>query len=1054
MLKGIRRVVVLASFLLLAVTGFAAEAPLIRIVPLHGHRKSVSQPNTPLARPPQSIEAIAAALRDRLASSPHRTSRVLALGTLQSKIGNELGRDRVIERGLREGRGTPLEILGESPSRTASLSSAPVDSLEAAKQFLNANRGTLHIADPERELVLDRDQVDELGRRHFRFSQQLDGVRVWPSDLNVHLNASGGVERIDGSYAPTPRLLVKDPLVDGSRATRLALRAVHAGPAATITAPELIVYTPLHRRPRLAWKMDVSATLLSRWTVIIDATNGVMLDALSRNMTENAVGSGIDLSGVRRPLNLWHDSAGYSMIDTTKPMYNTSSRPPNVNDTRGAIIIYDAANQPPTSTPDSIGPLQVSASTNPTFWSIPATVSAAYWLSFTYDYYLSVFNRNSIDGKAGTISGMTRFGSNYQNAMWLDGSSLMVFGDGDAYAASVDVIGHEMTHGVTSKSAGLIYKDQSGALNEAMSDIFGKMIDSRATGATDWLIGSHLSHPIRSMSDPGRFGDPAKMSDYVNTTSDHGGVHTNSGIISKAFYNLAEGLDGGIGKQDAQRIFYRALTEHLVKSSQFIDARVSTIASAEELFGIGSKQALATARAFDAVEVFDATAVPAPKTIPAIEGQDATLFIYYNATTKSYFLARKEIGSDGADGATLSRFDVSASRPSISGDGTVAAFIDSVNDVCLISTDGSQQEKCLDLPKSGIRVSSVAMSPDAARFGFVLLDSQGKPDNQIDLIDLTSKTVRPITLNAPATDAGNFSSILFADAMALTADGNFVVFDALNALILSDGSLVGAWSIYALDFDSGDVFDVVPPIPDIDIESPSLGKTSDDLITFEAVDSATGKSTVLAGNLESGDTAIIGSVQGVPAAPSFMGDDLGIVYAAPSSSLTGASLIVQRLEADHVTPRGSASVWLNDGAYAAMYRRGTYAGPTTTPGSLGFAGSTFRGNAGSEATITVARRSGNKGSVSIVYSITGGSASAGRDYSPVSGSLAWSDGDTTGKTFTVQLLPGAVGNSTVVFALSSPTGGASVDVGNTTLFIAAGFVPPPQSPAKRRAARH
>ena len=211
-----------------------------------------------------------------------------------------------------------------------------------------------------------------------------------------------------------------------------------------------------------------------------------------------------------------------------------------------------------------------------------------------------------------SIHAIVRYGENYKNAFWIPGSNLIVFGDGRPFAGALDIVGHELTHGVIEHSANLLYQDQPGALNEAFADIFGEMIEAKkkeeeeGEGPPDWITGRDLARPSPGSPDLGRpvrnlenpeaflthFGRPypKKMSDFFHIQEDNGGVHINSTIIGHAFYLLAEGLNGAIGLRAAERIFYRALTFHLVQNSQFIDARLACIQAAEVLFGLGSNR--------------------------------------------------------------------------------------------------------------------------------------------------------------------------------------------------------------------------------------------------------------------------------------------------------------------------------------------------------------------------------------------------------------------------------------------------------------------------------
>lgn len=240
----------------------------------------------------------------------------------------------------------------------------------------------------------------------------------------------------------------------------------------------------------------------------------------------------------------------------------------------------------------------------------------------------------------------------------------------DRYAASLDVIGHELTHGVANSvgTKGVLeYTGQSGALNESFADIFGEMIESRSNGGSpDWLLGTVLNRIVRNLSNPpailrvDRITYPKKMSEFVplplTEAGDGGGVHINSSIINRAYYLIAAGLGGGIGISDSEQIFYRTLTTKCLPQSQFIDARVGAIASAEDLFGVGSRQAVKVAEGFDAIELYAApVSVPhSPTNLPAVFAPESTLWLYYDSSTFDYSLGRYEAAlGDTASGARL-----------------------------------------------------------------------------------------------------------------------------------------------------------------------------------------------------------------------------------------------------------------------------------------------------------------------------------------------------------------------------------------------------------------
>ena len=926
--------------------------------------------------------------------------------------------------------GTPRQLrpLSHQPDIR---SEAVADPLEAARTFLRANRGLLRINDPDRELIATAEVADALGGRHIRFEQQWKDVPVWPAELIVHLDAAGRVELVDGGHVPSPRRISRKPAISATDAIKRAnMNGASAGP------PQLIVHARNGRRPRLAWKMTISESLVRQWIVVVDAMTGAVLQRFNNVKTAAVTGSGIDLSGATRTLRLWQEGSTFYMLDTSKAMFDPTSGPPSPQTTRGGIFVSDFLHG------ERQFSLVRSASANS--WPVRDSVSAAFWLAQTYDYYLARHGRNSIDGNKGTIAAAVRYGVAYLNAFWVDEQQLMVFGDGQTFAASLDVIAHEMTHGVTNHSANLVYEGQSGALNEAMSDVFGEMAEANFYGTNDWLIGTHIggSGAIRSMSDPRLFGDPAKMSQFVHTTDDNGGVHINSGIINRAFYLLAQGMQGAIGRTDAERIFYRALTQHLTKDSQFIDARIAAITSAQELFGASSVQAQKTAAAFDAVEIFAASETPDEDPIPVVAGSDATLFLFRDGAT--WLLGRRE-GNDPTDGVQLSELPAAESRPAVTGNGAIGVFVSDDHDVCLIPTNAAAEATCADFPSDGILVSSVGISPDGTRFGFVLLGPDDVPENLIYVVDLGTDDTTVYDLSVPTNDNEEQSSVVFADAMTFTADGRFLVYDALNEFD-SDAGPWSAWSIYALDLESGQPFDIVPAIEGLDIGFPALGHTSDDLLTFEAYDSETDEVIVYAADLDTGTVVEVGSDQSVAAAPSFTGDDRAIIYAVRASNSTGANLVRQNLAADHLTPTGSRTPWIESAAYGVMYRRGTYSGPTTTPGKIEFSSATYNVTEGSIVTITVLRTGGNSGPLSASFSTSNLTATAGSDYTATSGTVSWADGEEDPKTFLVRAIADQKTESTETVRLTLT--GSSVGTPSTSTLTIANVK------TRRRGARH
>src|SRR5512140_3426032 len=242
----------------------------------------------------------------------------------------------------------------------------------------------------------------------------------------------------------------------------------------------------------------------------------------------------------------------------------------------------------------------------------------------TYDLYWDIYQRNSLDGNGMRLDSTVHYEQQYDNAFW-DGNQ-MVYGDGDGqlfhrFTLAVDVIGHELTHGVTQFTSNLNYSNQSGALNESVSDIFGSLVKQRQRNQpaadADWLIGQGLftatvkGVALRSMKEPGtahndpvlgKDPQPGHMRDYVDTTEDNGGVHINSGIPNHAFYLMAVAM-GGFAWEKAGKIWYVAARDKWNSNTDFQHACDLTYQTAGELYGVGSAEQQGVKYGWDGVGI-------------------------------------------------------------------------------------------------------------------------------------------------------------------------------------------------------------------------------------------------------------------------------------------------------------------------------------------------------------------------------------------------------------------------------------------------------------------
>jgi len=513
-----------------------------------------------------------------------------------TKDASQFGKDAKVN--WKKGQTVPSFVHGK-------LSTKAYKDQAAVKQFLKENK-SLYQLDADNDLTLLDVQKDELGSKHYNFVQSVQGIPVDGAKFKVHTDKNGIITAINGDVFPAASNYFKGNLK--ARVTKGAalskawdsinltkektLTNAEAGPAGTkfedtVEKAELVVYKKANDF-YLAYKINLQfiQPYGANWVVYVDAVNGNVLDSYNAVADGATTGSGYGVLGDYKTLNTYYSNGTYYLYDVTKPMSG-------VIETRTA--------QSRTQLP---GNYSVDADNKFNAVSQGADVDANYYAGKVYDYYKNTFNRNSFDNNGATIRSSVHYSRNYNNAFW--NGSQMVYGDGDGVtfrplSGALDVVAHELTHAVTERTAGLDYVNQSGALNESISDTFGVFLDKG-----DYLIGEDVYTPnksgdaLRSLSNPTLYNQPDHMNNYVYTTSDNGGVHTNSGIPNKAAYLTISSL----GTAVAEKIYYRALTIYLNPQSNFSDARASLLAAAADLYGTGSTQYNAVASAWNQVGVY------------------------------------------------------------------------------------------------------------------------------------------------------------------------------------------------------------------------------------------------------------------------------------------------------------------------------------------------------------------------------------------------------------------------------------------------------------------
>lgn len=444
-----------------------------------------------------------------------------------------------------------------------------------------------------RDLVTDAD-----GAQHVRVERRFKGLRVIGGDMVVHMNRAGA-------------------FVDASRTLRQAV-ALELWPSLARPAlhSELVVYAR-GERPQLAWLThwhgEQADGTPSELNVVTDAHDGSELDRWDDIHTAPATGTGRTLFLGDVPISTDSTSTGFLLQDPTRGNMKTLDMR---NRQRGGVNMTDADN---------------TWGNNATSDRATVAADAHFGAAKTWDYFLNVHGRNGIRNDGVGANSRVHYGRSYANAFWSDDCFCMTYGDGNGSIrplVSLDVAGHEMTHGVTSRTAGLIYSGESGGINEATSDIFGTMVEYYAANASDtpdYLIGEKLlagGSGFRNMVNPSSDGVSA---DCWYPSVGNIDVHYSSGIGNHFFFLLAEGTTAGqpsktcaagntrvatgngtltgIGRAKAEKIWFRALTVYMTSSSNYAAARAATLSAAADLYGAGSAEVGAVATAWAAVNV-------------------------------------------------------------------------------------------------------------------------------------------------------------------------------------------------------------------------------------------------------------------------------------------------------------------------------------------------------------------------------------------------------------------------------------------------------------------
>lgn len=810
-------------------------------------------------------------------------------------------------------------IKGKRMTPSKFLKKGNLESMEKiARKFISDNRNLLNLSNPMEELKIKKQWTDKTGKKHFKYRQTVNDIPIFGKELSVHLDENNSVYMLNGRFEITPEEINTSPNITEEEALTSVLEHLDFREQPLIDPKsEKVIYTHPNGEMILTWEIDITPTIDERWIYFINAIDGQFVHRIKNIHKAIVVASGTDLNSTTRSFNAWSDSGFFYAVDPSTPTADSPYAPLTDGiSPSGDTVIYSADNG------DGSSLYYLSSSSQTSGWD-PSGVSASYNTRQVFDYWKNRHGRNSIDNNNMNLLVVVHFKTDYDNAFW--NGSMMVFGDGQTYfsdlAGSLDVAAHEMTHGVIEHSAGLIYENQSGALNESFADIFGAMVDS-----DDWLIGDDITivspGHLRSLANPasGLSPQPTKMSEYLNLPNnedgDYGGVHINSGIPNRAAYLIAEGLTEeslgtSIGRSDTEEIYYLALTTYLTAFSNFIDARNALVQAATDLYGASSVQVVAVNRAFDIVEILtDTSSGPndtSPTDVDTTAGDDVMVYLSPvdgthdgSGTFEKYSLNIQNLTSfppySGVDDKELHYIADSVTnprytRPTIYTDskGTTILWVGEDYNIHSIDSAGSNY---FQITNTG-DIWSISASPD----GRFIAYTPAIESNLIFLYDVASDRTYDYAV-AQSSGVSTDNIVIAVDSIAFDYSGEKIVFDFLNCFSTPDNSCGNGngyeyWSIGVLNITELSnglfLFPFPNQSPAFNIGYPSFAYNNSFVLALDVVDYSSFatagdpiESQVWTFNLETQESALVADV-GIPTAndktaeawgiPSFWGSD-------------------------------------------------------------------------------------------------------------------------------------------------------------------------------------
>jgi len=855
---------------------------------------------------------------------------------------------------VRNEQGMPIYI--EGIPRRANQVGKTID--QQVWSYLDALKNTLKIHSPQDELDIQAIEKDELGQVHVKLQQYIQGVKVYGAEIWLHQNQQQ-IELMNGYLYPSPQLQNMLPTLTEQQAIAQAQASVsklynikdlsqnelQVLGKSPIQA-ELVVFH-LNRdldAEQLAWMVTIVPHLGHEFLIFVNARTGTILqqfDQVCRLHEHLSPPDGPkkaqarDLFNINQTVDVYEFQGGFYMLDASRAGMFDSRRSKIPNNPVGAIWTIDAQNNSPSN--DNFEAAHIFSSNNS--WSNQKAVSAHYNAGKAYEYFLSKFSRNSINGQGGNIVSFINVteddGSAMDNAFWH--GTAMFYGNGDrAFSAplakSLDVAGHEISHGVVQNSANLEYFGESGALNESFADVFGVLIDRDDFKLGEDVVNTSIyrSGALRDMANPNNGGtslsspgyQPANITQQYRGTEDNGGVHINSGIPNKAFHLMAT----TIGKDKTEKIYYRALTNYLVRSSKFVDMRLAIVRAAMDLHGANSAEVKSANDAFDGVGIKIQNTGggnggnTTTTTVCDLESNPGTpLVLLTNENNSAIYSAN---GQGSLIGNPLIDIEI-LSKPSCTDNGSFCVFVGADKTLYGIDFNARKFEQLENQPIW----RNAAISKEGEKIA-LLTDELS---NQIIIFDFVSGQQTQFDLYKPTTAQGvSTGDVQYADVMEWDYNGEYLIYDAFNELNSSFGenlnywdiSFLRAWDNQSNSFGDGLILSLFTGLPEnVSVGNPTLAKNSACVLAIDYLDEFENTYQVVGLNFETGESDII-SENNTLGSPNYATDDEGIIFDFLNNG-TEQLLAYRELADNKISPKnddilifvegGSRGTWITTG---------------------------------------------------------------------------------------------------------------------------------------------